>query len=77
MVLQFVCRWPTAVYFNLIADITDIFVVAVFSVVDWKNQSKHRQRFKKVENQLRGITESFRCYAGGLDEAKIKYEEYN
>lgn len=36
-----------------------------------------RQRFKKVENQLRGITESFRCYSGGLDEAKLKYEEFN
>lgn len=33
-----------------------------------------RQRYKKTEEQLRTIAGSFRCYADGLDMAKIEYE---
>lgn len=33
-----------------------------------------RQRYKKTELQLREIADSFRCYSGGLDMTKIKYE---
>ncbi len=35
-----------------------------------------RQRYKKTEQQLRTITDTFRCYADGLDMAKIEYAEY-
>lgn len=34
-----------------------------------------RQRFKKTEDKLRSIADSFRCYSGGLDSAKISFEE--
>lgn len=36
-----------------------------------------RQRYKKTEQQLRTITDTFRCYADGLDMAKIEYAEYD
>jgi hypothetical protein len=32
-----------------------------------------RQRFKKTEGSLMTIVDSFRCYSGGLDMAKIDY----
>jgi len=32
-----------------------------------------RQRYKKTETQLRTIADSFRCYSGGLEMAKIDY----
>lgn len=32
-----------------------------------------RQRYKKTEEQLRTMADSFRCYSGGLDNAKIDY----
>jgi len=32
-----------------------------------------RQRYKKTEVQLRTIADSFRCYSGGLQSAKIEY----
>ena len=34
-----------------------------------------RQRYKKTEQTLRNIAESFRCYADGLNLAKIEYAE--
>jgi len=34
-----------------------------------------RQRYKKTEQTLRNIAESFRCYADGLNLAKIEYSE--
>lgn len=36
-----------------------------------------RQRYKKTEQQLRTITDSFRCYSDGLDMSKIDYGEFN
>lgn len=33
-----------------------------------------RQRYKKTEEQLRNIADSFRCYADGLDLAKLEYQ---
>ena len=32
-------------------------------------------RYKKTETQLRTIADSFRCYADGLDMAKLQYAD--
>ena len=33
-----------------------------------------RQRYKKTEQQLRNIADSFRCYSDGLDMTKVVYD---
>lgn len=51
-------------------------VTSVGNAVEVLWTASTRQRFKKTEQQLRTITDNFRCYSGGLEMAKIDYGEF-
>ncbi len=52
-------------------------VTSVGNDVELLWSASTRQRYRKTEEQLRTIAGSFRCYADGLDMAKIEYAEYD
>mmetsp|Transcript_14750 Transcript_14750/g.21068 ORF Transcript_14750/g.21068 Transcript_14750/m.21068 type:complete len:287 (+) Transcript_14750:121-981(+) len=50
-------------------------LTSVGSSVEVLWSASTRQRYKKTEDSLRKIADSFRCYSGGLDGSRIVYED--